>query len=264
MEENLPTKQSENSYLIKLFREYPKIRSLKNDIPIKQALARCWVLVGIAPDRYPKGIELTVLIDFVTKSYPGHVAPEIITAFEMAIKRQFSDVDYDKLLKHYGTFSCEYLGRIMAVYNDQHRAEVMRQHTNKQPNYKQPEFDKYAGWEMGFFSYYDKYRETGKFTMLVDSAAHHYDQLVEIELITSTKEERHEWGARARHLTPKLARKRIGDSEESEADHNKRIIKKAKALMLEDWFKSESFAGTDIRSLITALLFDGETKNKEV
>lgn len=256
--ENLPshqqTKPSTDSFLSKILREYPKIRTLKNFVPIEQALARCFILVGIPAANYPKGVEKDVLIDHIIKSYPGYVAPEIIKAFEMAVNREYHEVDYDVLLKHYGTFSAEYLGRIMTVYTEQHRNKILSLKANVTPMYKQPEFDRYANWELGFFSYYDKYKKTNVLSMLPESCAFHYDKLVEMGLIVNTKKERQAYWDEVKKNTPKLRGKRISDPIESDKDHQRRLIIKTKKAMLEDWFKSEAFNDTDIRALITPLI----------
>jgi hypothetical protein len=248
-----PTKPSTDLFLTKILREYPKIRSLKNFVPIEQALARCFILVGIPAANYPKGVEKDVLIDHIVKSYPGYVSPEIITAFEKAVNREYSDVDYDVLLKHYGTFSAEYLGRIMTVYTEQHRNEVLRLNANKTPLYKQPEFDRIASFEIGFYQKFDKFVKNNEFEFPYISAAYYYDQLREMELIESTKEERAAFGAKARERTP-MKKDKIGKPLESKKDHEYRIIQVAKSLMLHEWFKSEAMNETDIRLLISPLL----------
>ena len=248
-----PTKPSTDSFLSKILSGYPKIRELKNFVPIEQALARCFILVGIPASNYPKGVEKDVLIDHIIKYYPGYVSPEIIKAFEMAVNREFHDVDYDVLLKHYGTFSAEYLGRIMTVYTEQHRNEVLRLNANKKPLYKQPEFDRIASYELGFYKKFDNFVKTNEFDLPYFSAAYYYDQLREMELIESTKDERSAFGTKARERTP-MKKDNLGKPLESKQDHEYRIVQVAKSMMLHEWFKSEAMNETDIRLLISPLL----------
>lgn len=256
-EKNQLTTQSGNSlannYLSKILREYPKIRSLKNAVPIEQALARCFILVGIPAANYPKGPEKDVLIDHIVKSYPGYVSPEIIKAFEMAVNREYHDVDYDVLLKHYGTFSAEYLGRIMTVYTEQHRNKVLSLTANVTPMYKQPEFDRIANYEIGFYRKFDKFKSTKEFDFAPVTAAFYYDELREMGLIESTKEERQEYGALAKERTP-MRKDKMGRPTESKHEHERRIIAVAKSLMLHEWLKGEAMSDTDIRLLISPLL----------
>lgn len=256
-EKNQLTTQSGNSlannYLNKVLREYPKIRSLKNFVPIEQALARCFILVGIPAASYPKGDEKNVLIDHICKSYPGYVAPEIIKAFEMAVNREYHEVDYDVLLKHYGTFSAEYLGRIMTVYTDQHRNKILSLTANVTPLYKQPEFDELANYELGFFRKFDKFKETKEFDFIPVTAAFYYDQLKGMGLIDNSKDERQAFWDIIRERTSLLRDKR-GKIIETTKDHNKRMITLTKSMMLHEWFKGEAMSDTDIRLLISPLL----------
>lgn len=252
--------QCKTSYLVNLLKEYPKIRSLKNNTPIRQALLRCFVLVGISPrvvggkDVYFTKEEELVLMDFITKTYPGHVAPEIIKAFEMAINREFHDIDHDKLLAHYGKFSPEYLARIMNVYNEQERSRVLAASANVTPLYKEPEYDRIAGYEIGLFSKFDNFCQTGDFKWTQFEAAAYYTSLKELGLITDTKEERMQFGVQAREITPKKVRKSIFELPESDADYNRRVIRAGKYLSFENWIREHALNETDLRALITPLI----------
>lgn len=194
-----------------------------------------------------------MLIDHILKYYPGYVAPEILKAFEMAVTRQYHDVDYDKLLNHYGKFNAEFLGRVMTVYTEQHRNKVLSLQSNVTPIYKQPEFDRFASWELGFFQKFDKFVKCGDFDFIPQTAAYYHDELKEMGIISTTKEERQAYGASAREITP-LKRDQMGRIIETTKEHERRIIAKAKSDILLDFFKGEKLSETNIRELITPLL----------
>lgn len=241
---------SEVNFLTKLFKEYPKIKSLKNFVPLEQAIARCMVLVGIPQENYPKGIEKEVLIDHIVKQYPYHVAPEIIKAFEMAITRSFSDVDYDLLLKHYGKFSPEFLSRIMSFYNEQIRSKVLALQANQTPLYKEPAFDLIASYEIGLFQKFDKFVADNTFLFTDFQCALYFNELRKFGLIQYTKSQLGEFGQQARTITPRKKPARITDKPESDEDYNRRIIKAGKSIAFETWIKEQALEQTDLRALI--------------
>jgi hypothetical protein len=216
-------------------------------------ISRCCVLVGIPADRLPTGIAADVLIDFVTRTYPGHVAPEIIKAFEMAVNRQFHDVNYDELLKHYGTFSAEYLGRIMAVYNDQERSKVLALQQNIKPLYKEPVFDLVASYELGFFQKYDKLCNENTFEWNEVESRIYYDSLKTLNVLVDTKEQRSAFGLEARTITPKYKPTAL-QRPESDEDHNRRIVKVAKYLSFKNWIQEQAIELVDLRAVIIPLL----------
>jgi len=252
---------SDRSYLGKFFRQYPLIRNLKNHVPIEQALARCMILVGIKPYKDDKGktvfmseIEKSVMIDFITRTYPSHVAPEIIKAFEMAVKREFRETDHDKLLNHYGTFSVEYVSRIMAVYNEQIRNETAAKELNVKPLYQEPMFNLYASYELGLFIKYDNLLKDGAFDWTVDDGRLYYDSLKELGVIQDTKEERVAFGMKARETTPRKKPKHLRDKAESDEDYNIRLKKVAKFLAFQSWIQEQAFEEVDLRSLISPMM----------
>lgn len=253
-EKNQLTTQSTNclatNYLDQLFKDYPKIRALKNFVPIQQAIARCCVLVGIPNDNYPKGIELDVLIEHVCKQYPYHVAPEIVKAFEMAITRSFPNVDYSELLKHYGKFSPEFLSRIMTAYNENERSKVLALQTNQAPLYKEPAFDWIAGYELGLFQKFDKFVADGSFEWNEREGAMYYTSLKELGLLVDTQEQRQQFGAKARSITPRRKPKTLLDKPEPDEDYKIRLLKVAKSLAFRDWIQQHAFEETDIRALV--------------
>lgn len=106
--------QSEATSLRKIIDSGVKLRDLKNDNPIREALLTAYVLVGLKPENYPKeGIERNTLHNFVIGAYGGITAHEIKMAFTMAVAHKFEGLDP---VCYHQNFTCEYFGKVMAAY----------------------------------------------------------------------------------------------------------------------------------------------------
>lgn len=245
----LQTTQLEVLSLSKLIKSDLQIRQLKNDVPLRQALAYCFVLVGLDKKNYPSDVEKTVLLDFVTGAYGGLVAEEIKIAFKMAVAHKFPDLD----INCYQKFSAEYFGRVMAAYYIW-RGNILKEQNSKQKTLPEVELNNLDYYERRLFQLYDHYCETNEYLIDDHNAPIIYDDLRNWNLINFSKEEREAFGAEARIRTPKKKRDKITEPEESKEDHDRRIIKAAKCISLKRWIEEQSFNETKLRDIITILI----------
>jgi len=250
--ENLPqqqTTQLEALSLNKVIKSGLQIRQLKNDAPLREALAYCFVLVGLDKKNYPVEIEKKVLIDFVIGAYGGLIAEEIKTAFKMAVSKKFTDLD----VACYQKFSCEYFGRVMAEYYIW-RGNVLKQQFSGEKNLPEAKVNDLDYYERRLFQPYDHYCKTNEYLIDDFNAPIIYNDLLNWNLITFSKEEKAIFGTEARLITPKKKREKPTEPEESKEDHDRRIVKVAKALTLKAWIEEQSFNETNLREIITVLI----------
>lgn len=120
--------QSEATSLRKIIDSGVKLRDLKNDNPIREALLTAYVLVGLKPENYPKeGIERNTLHSFVIGAYGGITAHEIKMAFTMAVAHKFDGLDP---VCYHQNFTCEYFGKVMAAYYKWRTRELQKPQTD--------------------------------------------------------------------------------------------------------------------------------------
>jgi len=83
------------------------------DRDIKETLAFIYVLLGINPDKYPKGVSNTVLIGYMKTILGRYTLEEVRLAFEQAIAGKFEvELDlYDR------TFNSLFLQRVMNAWS---------------------------------------------------------------------------------------------------------------------------------------------------
>jgi len=241
--------QSEISSLNKVIKTGLKIRDLQNAAPINEALLYAFNLVGLDEKNYPTKIDKQILVDFVIGAYGGLIAEEIKTAFKMAVSKKFPDLD----VACYQKFSCEYFGRVMASYYIW-RGNVLKQQFSGERNLPEAKISDLDYYERRLFQPYDLYCETNKYTIDDLNAHIIYDDLFKWGLITFSKEEKAIFGAEARLITPKKKREKPTEPEESKEDHDRRIVKVAKALTLKAWIEEQSFNETNLREIITVLI----------
>jgi hypothetical protein len=251
--ENLPEQQRtplEISSLSKLQKEYPAIRSLKNDVPIEQALAYCCVLIGLNKDRYPVKLEKKVLVDFVKEKYPSYVAPEIVNAFKMAMNREFGELD----VNHYQNFSVEYFARIMTAYNED-RKNKLQQIQNKKVTHIESPISDVEYFENVLLKPYELYCETGVYPFKYINEFLLYDSLWRIGLsICESDEEREAFKFEARKLVPRKKRTSAFGKDQSDADYELDVKHKAKSMAFKRWIEEHSFNETNLREIITILI----------
>lgn len=241
-----PAKQSETGLVTgnirKLLKDFPLIRNLKNDVPIEQALAYCFVLTGLKQDNYPDKLQRPMLINFVRDRYPGLVAAEIKRAFDMACSGQL-----DCETNHYQNFSCAYFGQVMGAYVS-HRADELAQ-TKPEKEWSQEEFDLLKDWTERLIVPVE--RGEFKFSNL-DYLW--YDRLKELGIRCCQPEEMATFGDKAREITKPKKRMRLTDQEETKDEYNARVIKAAKCLAFQRWVEVAQFEETDLRKLIIPLI----------
>jgi hypothetical protein len=85
-----------------------------NDEQLKQPIRFAMTIVGLKPESAPEGLEKGVLLQFIRNNFPDFTSPEISFAFQKAMAREIPGLD----AKCYGTFSAEYVGRILGTYRD--------------------------------------------------------------------------------------------------------------------------------------------------
>jgi hypothetical protein len=246
----LERKQSIVSSTISQIRNGIKIRDLKDDNPIKEALAYVFVLIGLATDKQPKGIEKQVLIDFMIGAYGSLIAEEIKTAFKLAVKGQFKGLDTNC----YQNFNCEYLGRVMACYYVW-RAEEFKNPKNQLPPPPPEKFDVKQYYEDKLLIPYEKYTEDGKYLFSDLDGQMMFDSLYRLGYkIEMSDEERQAFIEEATRLTPPKKRDNPLDPPETEQDLKRRIMKRAKSLKFKSWIEECSFAETNLRAIIEVLV----------
>lgn len=247
--ENLPSNLLPTGSICKLVESNPKIRTLKNSVPIEQGLLYCFVLVGLSKDRYPVRLEKQVLIDFIFENYGGLVAEEIKIAFKMAVQHKF-DID----VNHYQNFSAEYLGRVMKAYNDWRCIELKSKITQKE--YTEPKIGKMEYLEQCLFKPFDRMKAGEKYTYSILDGWMLYDALwrLGIRFANESLEMREQIYAEAKLLTPIKKRSSPFEPEESKADHERRIIKTAKHLAFKMWVEDKFMEDVDLRKFIAPLI----------
>lgn len=120
--------QSEATSLRKIIDSGVKLRDLKNDNPIREALLTAYVQVGLKPENYPKeGIERDMLHNFVINTYGDITAQEIKIAFTRAVAHKFDGLDP---VCYHQNFTCEYFGRIMSAYYKWRTTELRKPQVN--------------------------------------------------------------------------------------------------------------------------------------
>lgn len=244
----LEKRQSTASLTIKnIIRQGVKIRELKNDNPIKEALAYVFVLVGLATDKQPKGIEKQVLIDFAIGAYGSFVAEEIKIAFKLALQGEFKDLDTNC----YQNFNCEYLGRVMACYFVWRQSKLANK---SEGDYKEPKLSDEQYYDRKLITPFENSLKGTDFPF-TDFDWIMYDNLYKLGVpIQPSDEERNAFKSEARRITPKKKREKMTEPEELKIDHEKRIMKVAKCMAFKSWIQEQQFNETHLRHMIGILL----------
>lgn len=246
---NLPsTKLHENSLgnnLAKAIKAGVKIRELKNDIPIAQALLYSYSLIGLKPENFPTGTEQIILMDFVRGCYGGLIAEEIKEAFKMAVAHKFQDLD----VNCYQKFSPEYFGRVLACYYVWRMAQLQKP---QEITHVEPEFNKMEYYEKCLFIPFDKFVAGESYPYSELDGWMFFDDLYKmgIRFANEDPEMRELFMAEARLRVPKKERRKVFDPIESDEDHEKRIKKYAKHLAFRNWIEEKQFEETDLRQLV--------------
>ena len=94
------------------------IRELSNPEPLKQALRKIFVLIGIRSEQMPNEEEKTILITFIRERFQNFTAIELVLAFENALIGTFK-VDTE----HFGQFTIKYIAKILNAYTE-HRNKL--------------------------------------------------------------------------------------------------------------------------------------------
>ncbi len=246
---NLPQTHSTSLSLSKKIKNGIKIRDLKNDAPIREALAYAFVLVGLDKKNYPVDIEKKVLIDFVIGAYGSLLAEEIKEAFKMAVAHSFKDLD----VNCYQKFSPEYFGRVIASYY------IWRQEKLQKPQeitHVEPKFNRVDYYEKCLFEPFDRYMNGAAYPYSELDGWMFFDDLYKmgIRFANEDPEVRAGFMADARLRVPKKERKKVFDKPESDEDHEKRIKKYAKHLAFKCWIDEKQFEDCNLRELIKPLL----------
>lgn len=247
--EQLPAKPSTSLSLSKAIKNGIKIRELKNDAPIREALAYAFVLVGLDKKNYPVDIEKNVLIDFVIGAYGGLMAEEIKEAFKMAVAHKFHDVD----VNCYQKFSPEYFGRIMASYYIWRMAQLQKP---QEITHVEPKFNRMDYYEKCLFEPFDRYMNGAEYPYSELDGWMFFDDLYKmgIRFANQDPEIRDGFMSEARLRVPKKERKKVFEKPESDEDHEKRIKKYAKHLAFKCWIDEKQFEDCNLRELIKPLL----------
>jgi hypothetical protein len=164
MTRNLPSPSRSENTLPEKIRIFPKIRELKNNVPIKEALAYVYSLVGITT--LPDTTASAIIHEFIREQYPDLVAEEIKDAFKMGVTRKLQ-VD----MTHFNNFSCEFLGRVMSAYRSWRQEELRRvsERTSSQKAAPLTKKEDLSWWNNQFFIPYDLYFKEGKYTFRNES-----------------------------------------------------------------------------------------------
>ena len=97
------------------------IRELQNPEPLKQALRKIFVLVGIRAEQIPNEEEKTILITFIRERFGNFTSNELVLAFENALIDNFkADTE------HFGQFTVKYLSKILNAYTE-HRNKLAKE-----------------------------------------------------------------------------------------------------------------------------------------
>jgi hypothetical protein len=83
------------------------------EVELRQGMGYCIMLTGLSAQNMPSKLESDVLSQFVRDNYPDYTPEEFKYAMEKGMARRF-DPEVD--VKVYGSFSCEYIGRILSAY----------------------------------------------------------------------------------------------------------------------------------------------------
>lgn len=246
---NLPQTHSTSLSLSKKIKNGIKIRDLKNDAPIREALAYAFVLVGLDKKNYPVDIEKKVLIDFVIGAYGSLMADEIKEAFKMAVAHSFKDLD----VNCYQKFSPEYFGRVMASYYIWRMAKLQKP---QEITHVEPKFNRVDYYEKCLFEPFDRYMNGADYPYSELDGWMFFDDLYKmgIRFANEDPEVRAGFMADARLRVPKKERRKVYDKPESDEDHEKRIKKYAKHLAFKCWIDERQFEDCNLRELIKPLL----------
>lgn len=227
--------------------KYPSLRNLKNDVPLEQALAYVFTLIGL-PKPYPSGLEKTVLISFLKESYPSFIAPEIISAFKMAINRQLGNLDYDNLLNHYGNFNAKYMAGILNAYHENYRCKVLVPKTPPRIE-SDPKHNDLIFYTQHIFIPYDKMCKGEGNTFLSWALRRFYKELNPKGLFKEYVENK-SYQQFLDQAKSEVERKREGIRLESEIKWNERVIDRARELLVLDWLSIQAIEGADIRETV--------------
>lgn len=246
---NLPARHSVSLSLSKQIKNGIKIRDLKNDAPIREALAYAFVLVGLDKKNYPVDIEKKVLIDFVIGAYGSLLAEEIKEAFKMAVAHSFKDLD----VNCYQKFSPEYFGRVMASYYIWRMAQLQKP---QEITHVEPKFNRVDYYEKCLFEPFDRYMNGAEYPYSELDGWMFFDDLYKmgIRFANEDPEVRAGLMTDARLRVPKKERRKVYEKVESDEDHEKRIKKYAKHLAFKCWIDEKQFEDCNLRELIKPLL----------
>lgn len=251
--ENLPSKQCETISIRSMIQAGVKIRDLKNDNPVREALIYAYALVGLKPDKYPTGIERDLLHNFILDTYGGMVADEIKEAFRMAVAGKFEGVD----TICYQTFSPEYLGRIMSAYWKFRTLELRK--SQKKIEKDAPEMPLLRWFELQLFEPYEQMLKGAPYKWSRLQAWLLFDELKKIGApITGDAQRKLELINQAKLETPREMPKTLYEKKESDEDWKKRYMKTAKSIAFRDRIMEHAMNETNIRELLTKKINDYE------
>ncbi len=245
----LPESLSTGTNLAKAIKAGVKIRDLKNDVPLAQALLYSYSLIGLKPENFPLGTEQTILMDFVRGCYGGLIAEEIKEAFKMAVAHSFKDLD----VNCYQKFSPEYFGRVMASYYIWRMAKLQKP---QEITHVEPKFNRMDYYEKCLFEPFDRYMNGADYPYSELDGWMFFDDLYKmgIRFANEDPEVRSGFMADARLRVPKKERRKVYEKLESDEDHEKRIKKYAKHLAFKCWIDEKQFEDCNLRELIKPLL----------
>lgn len=236
---NLPQRTKSENTLIGKLKQYPKIRELKNDMPIKQALVYCYNLIGLK--EYPSQIEDQLLNNFIRQQYPELIAEEIKDAFDMAISRKI-EVD----VNCYGKFSPEYLGRIMSAYKQWRQREMTKpDHRPRHEKYKDEQdylekelFAPYQRMRQGEVVHFSPYQEWRLFNYL------HNKGIIHVEDPEAWREKAFDDLIRERRKDRKKGSSIRYRPEEGSIDY------RARQLYFRQWIQEKAFEEANMREIL--------------
>lgn len=226
-----------------------KIRELKNDEPIKQELRYIFAIIGLKniPSKnrpHPEvPSEWEVLLDFILKTYPDLAVGELKNAFLLATQGKFI-VDEKHGVKHFETFSCEYLGRVMTKYREFRQNELKKTRNKSLPSAnKYSDFDDYLENEL--FLPYQKIRVGEKIEFSDVIAWRWFNWFRNIGLIVVDNP-----GVWMNTAEETLLKEKRSEGKVSYQPTPGEIDYKSRVLFFTNWIQEQAFSEVNLRELI--------------
>lgn len=245
----LPTSLPERIYQItkasRKFKEYPtEFGDAKWD-NLRLFLFSLKIKLGLSEN--VSETEITELCRFLKDKFSDVNREQLNEACDMYCARTL-EINYQKE-GHFNKVSNAFLGLIIQTYL-KFQAKELAKRSHSQVTYTQPELDERNYYEKCLFEPYQRLMETKAYPFTELDGWLFYKQLYEWGIIDLSKEQKAKFGQQARLETPKKKKKNPFDSDESEADHNIRIVKVAQNLAFKDWICAKALEKFDLRSLI--------------